>query len=520
MSHNPTKLLKQRLQRVHVAAGITFSLFMYVAVFFGIFAIFLPYIQTWEKPSRHFEAADIKNINYSAMIDPVISDPEFPRNNIIIQLPGYRGDPALKIRHMFTQAVVFNPNSMEKIEDEKDISELAWFLNSMHYGRPLKTFGYLLFGFVAVGVMFLIIGGLIQVYLIKYKNKGKNQQSKFSKWHRKIFTWIFAPFIIVTLTGALMNIGFVGSAPMAYISSKGETFQIGRLIRPVLNPEKEKIEKRNDTVEMLPINELIKKAQEINPNVNFHKIKLINWKDSSAQVELEGYNPKMPFLNGIYNDPTVILSGVDGSLIQNIKVLDSHWSKLFVDSMYFLHLLFGVDVFTRILMATLMAICAVAIGFGVMLWLEKRAKKFENKIPFYHWFGKLSLAVMIGVIPATGFIFLLQWILPFDMQDRLIWQKGLFFVFWLATFTWSFYRINSYQATKEFFFIGALFFMLTPILHFYNSGFNPIELYALKMNTILNVDLGLFLFGLVLMLLAYKLPNNRNEAKSFFKAKV
>ncbi len=40
MSHNPTKLLKQRLQRVHVAAGITFSLFMYVAVFFGIFAIF------------------------------------------------------------------------------------------------------------------------------------------------------------------------------------------------------------------------------------------------------------------------------------------------------------------------------------------------------------------------------------------------------------------------------------------------------------------------------------------------
>ncbi len=228
----------------------------------------------------------------------------------------------------------------------------------------------------------------------------------------------------------------------------------------------------------------------------------------------------MPFLNGIYNDPTVILSGVDGSLIQNIKVLDSHWSKLFVDSMYFLHLLFGVDVFTRILMATLMAICAVAIGFGVMLWLEKRAKRFENKVPFYHWFGKLSLAVMIGVIPATGFIFLLQWILPFDMQDRLIWQKGLFFVFWLATFTWSFYRINSYQATKEFFFIGALFFMLTPILHFYNSGFNPIELYALKMNTILNVDLGLFLFGLLLMLLAYKLPNNRNEAKSFFKAKV
>ena len=38
------KLFKQRLQRVHVVTGISFSLLMYVAVFFGIFAILLPYI--------------------------------------------------------------------------------------------------------------------------------------------------------------------------------------------------------------------------------------------------------------------------------------------------------------------------------------------------------------------------------------------------------------------------------------------------------------------------------------------
>ena len=44
------KLFNQRLQRVHVTTGISFSLLMYVAVFFGIFAILLPYIQVWEKP--------------------------------------------------------------------------------------------------------------------------------------------------------------------------------------------------------------------------------------------------------------------------------------------------------------------------------------------------------------------------------------------------------------------------------------------------------------------------------------
>ncbi|RXJ86280.1 PepSY domain-containing protein [Arcobacter sp. CECT 8985] len=520
MSNTESKLFKQRLQRVHVIVGVCTSIFMYIAVFFGIFAILLPYIQTWEKPSRHFKTANIKNIDYSAMIDPVISNPDFPKNNIIITLPGYKNDPALKISHEFVEPIVFNPNTNKQIKDEEHISELAWFLNSMHYGAPLKTFGYILFGLVAVAVMFLIVGGLIQVNIIKYKNKGKNQQSKFSKWHRKIFTWLFAPFIIVTLTGAMMNIGYSGSSLMTYISSKGETSNIGVLLAPVLEPQKEQIVRKNDNVKMLEINKLIQKAQKINPNINFEKIELINWKDSSAQVELSGYNPKLPFLNGVFNKPTVILSGVDGKLIQNINVLDKHWSVLFTDSMYFLHLLFGVDIFIRLLIATIMAICALAIGFGTMLFLEKKAKKFEGKTTFYHWYGKFCLASMIGVIPATGFIFLLQWILPFDLENRLIIQKGLFFIFWIGTYTWSFYEINSYKTAKKFFYLAAIFFILTPLMHSVFSGYSPMNLLQNSMNTILNVNIALFIVGILFLILAIKLPSNRQKAKVFFKAKV
>lgn len=352
--------------------------------------------------------------------------------------------------------------------------------------------------------------------MIKYKNKVKNKQGKLSKWHRKILTWLFAPFIIVTITGALMNIGYEVLTPVTFFASKGETTQIKRFIRPILNPERKITKKKNDSVDMIPINELIIKAQKINPDINFHKIKLIHWKDSSAQIEIEGYNPKMPFLNGIYNNPKVILSAVDGSLIENIQVLDAHWSKLLLDSMYFLHLLFGIDIFVRIIMAIIMATCAVALGFGVMLWLEKKAKKYNSNISFYHWFEKLSLSVMIGIIPATGFIFLLQWILPFDMQDRLIWQKGLFVISWLSTLTWSFYRISSYKACKEFLFLGGLLFILTPITHFYSLGFSPLALYTNNMNIILNVDIVLFLFGLILIFLSFKIPKNRNEVELFW----
>lgn len=520
MSNTNSKLFKQRLQRIHVSTGITFSLLMYIAVFFGIFAIMLPYIQVWEKPSRHFQAADITKINYSAMIDPVISDPDYPRNNIRITLPGYLNDPALKISHQFMEATVFNPSTEEKLNHEGDRSQLAKFLNGMHYGRPLEEVGYTIFGFMAVAVMFLIIGGLILVNTLKYKNNGKNQQSTFSKYHRKIFTWVFPPFIIITLTGALMCIGYNGSGPMTYISTKGETAIIGKITNPILYPKEKAIVKQNNTVDMLPISELIKKAQEINPDVTLQKLTLINWKDSSARIKLQGYNSYYPFLNGIFNKPTLTLNAVDGSVIQNIKVMDKHWSVLVSDATYFLHLLFGVNIYTRVFIALIMLSSCFAIGFGVMLWLEKKAKKFEGKIPFYHWMGKFSLAMMIGVIPASAVLFNLQWLLPIDLTDRLIWQKGAFFNMWLLTLVWSFYRINSYQAAKELLFLAGVLFINVPILHGVIMGLSPFDLYSQGMNIILNVDIALFILGLLLLFVSFKLPKNRDEAQIFWNKKT
>ena len=511
------KLFKQRLQRVHVVTGISFSLLMYVAVFFGIFAILLPYIQVWEKPSRHFKLADITTINYNSMIEPVLNDPEYPKiNPISIIFPGYMQDPSLRISTEFVETKVFNPNTNQEVQNEGDLSQLSLFLNHMHYGRPFKDFGYILFGFTAVAVMFLVIGGVILILKIKYKNSSSSNVGIFSKWHRKIFTFVFPPFIIITLTGAFMNIGYDGSAPMTYIASKGQTHDIFTLTGPVLFPNEPRLEKKNDNVQMLPINELLKKAKEIAPQIDFQRVKIINWQDSSAIAKFEGYNPYMPFLNGISNNPSVTLSGVDGTLISQQKVMDKHWSGLFYDSVFFLHFLFGVDTFTRLFIATIMVISTFGIGFAVLLYLEKKARKFPNGIPVYQGFGKLSLAVMIGVIPATGLLFFLQWLLPFDMENRVIIQKGLFATLWIATFTWSFYRLNSYQTVKEFLYLGGILFVLSPIIHFVNSGFYPSKLLEEKMYSILGVDIGLFLFGLILLIVAKKLPVDREKIQRFW----
>lgn len=518
MENSKSKLFKQRLFRLHASAGISFSIIMYISIFFGVFAIMLPYIKTWEKPSRHIEQIDIMKIDYNSMIDEVLKDPSFPKNNIMINLPGFMGDPALVITHRFAKPVAFNPNTKQRIDNEEESeSHLAEFINELHYGAPLKVIGRISFGFVAVGTMALLITGLILIILFKFKNSGKNQQSVFSKIHVKIFSWTFLPFFLIVLSGAVMNVGLISSGPMSKILTNNKANSIDAVVGTVLFPQEKPVKMSKESAQMKPLVKLLKEAKRINPELTLKQVKLVNWNDKTARVEIYGYNPYKPFLNGgIFNKPYIILNAVTAEVIKNKKVLDNVWPVFVSEAIFFLHFLFGIDIFSRVFVCLLMCLCGIAIGFGVLLYLEKKAKKYEDKAPFYHWLGKFCLSSMIGVIPATGTLFISQWLLPFDLEDRVLWQQGIFYNTWLFTLFWSFYRINSYKASKEFFFIGGVFFILSSILHLSFMKMTPFELLNNNLNGIFGVDLVLFLFGLILIYISNKLPKNRDEAKVFW----
>ncbi|QKF59935.1 PepSY-associated TM helix domain-containing protein [Aliarcobacter lanthieri] len=514
------RLFNQRLQRVHVAIGISFSFLMYIALFFGIFAILLPYINNWEKPITHIKMTNTSTIDYDKILNQVLEDSDFPKNNpITISLPGYMKDPTLKVSTQFVEPKIFDPNTTLELKKDDGVFELANFLNYLHYGRLFGEFGWYIFGFMAVAGVFLIVGGLIQIIIINYRDSTSSQTGTFSKWHRKILLWTIAPFLIIVISGVFMNLGKKTAPLMTTVATKGEIKEVGKFIFPAIHPQDPKIEKIGEVVEMLSINELLKKAQSIAPELNFYRIKLTNWQDSTSVVKFEGYNPYMPFLNGLSNLPNVILSGVDGSLISEQKVLDKRWGSIFYDTINYIHLLFSVDDITRMVVFFIMLITTLAIGFGNLLYLEKRARKFPTNIPVYQGFGKLSLAVMLGVIPATGVLFVLQWLLPLDMENKVLITKGLFATFWCFTFTYSFYRLNSYQTAKEFLYLGGILFILSSIIHFINSGFNPIRLLNEGVYVVLAMDIGLILFGLILLIIAYKLPIQRDKIQEFWTSR-
>ena len=512
MPLNRSKLFKQRLLRGHVAFGIACSLLLYPSVFFGMFAIFLPYLHAWEKPSRHFRSVAVTHIDYAPPLAAVLTDPDFPRDRIIVKLPGFGNDPALRISHQFAAETAFNPLTGERLEDEGKSSDLAGFLNGLHYGKPLRGMGFALFGLVSVAALFATLGGLLLVYILTYKNKklGSTRQGVFSYWHRTLFLWGSPLFILVVVSGSAMCLSFFGSGPMTAIVTYGEHTNIRPVIGPVLFPQDEWVAPEEEQATSQPIKELVAKAQKMNPDIVLQQLTLINWGDATARIKLEGYNPYRPFLNGVVNKPSIILNAGDGSLVSQTGVTDRPWSVLLTDFFLSLHLLFGVNVYIRLAVFFIMLACCLAIGFGVMLWLEKKARGFKEVIPVYHWLGKLSLAVMLGAIPATGLLFNLQWLMPFTLQDRLVWQQGLFFDAWLATLAWSFYRLESRRAAREFLLTGGVLFLLAPILHTIRIGSGPLSLIRQQMWTILSVDVGLAFLG-VLLLLVSRFAAERTE---------
>lgn len=114
-------------------------------------------------------------------------------------------------------------------------------------------------------------------------------------------------------------------------------------------------------------------------------------------------------------------------------------------------------------------------------------------------------------------LFVLQWMLPFDLEDRLIWQQGIFYNVWLFTLFWSFYKINSYEVAKNFFFIGGLLFIISVMLHLIFLNIPILEFFNLS--SIFAVDISLVLLGIILIYISEKLPKNRDEAKLFWTLK-
>ena len=174
---------------------------------------------------------------------------------------------------------------------------------------------------------------------------------------------------------------------------------------------------------------------------------------------------------------------------------------------YFLHFLPDEGIIVRILFLIFGIVFATSLVFGLMIWLEKKAKKFKKDTQYFNFVSKFSMSLFIGIIPATSFLLFLFWVLPIYLSEKNSWIIGGFFSFWSFTLFYSIYKQNNIETIKFFMKLNSIFLLLTVIFHGIRTNYFIWDSFIKEMNQIFWIDFSLLLFAGISFLISKKMPN-------------
>lgn len=479
------------LMRAHTILGLFAIFLFYIAIYFGTITVFLPYINTWENPSRHF-VSSYEKTDLDILVPKIIKEKDLS-NNIEISLPSFR-DKALAINDDKSKTIYINPNTNEILNTQNETNFISNFFNEIHIGRNIPKVGIVLMGIASILMIFLSLSGVI--LWLSNKKKSTKKEKFYLKWHKNLSLSLL-PFILVfALTGSLLGFMLSSASPIAYSASNTQETSLRQLVGPILFPKDKKIEASRKT-EMLSISKLQELAQKNFVNLEINKIKLQSWNEENAKIKFSGYLKDNRYISGRINRMYIELSAVNGKVLDKKDLSNANITNGILSTFYFLHFIPDETLVLRIIYFIFGIIMAVSLSFGFLIYSEKKAKKAKADEKYYSILNKLAMATMIGVIPASCLLMFLYWYLPFDMFERITWLKGSFYSFWAATLLYAVIKDNVLKVINHLLFISSIFLILTVVYHGISTGYYPWLSFKADLNEVFFVDLTLLVFALV-----------------------
>ena len=485
------------LIQAHTKLGLFALFFFYISAFFGTVTLFLPQIKTWESPSRYFIKGEVHAKQLDSLIQRTIQEEGFSTDMIEVTLPSYRDD-VIAINDPASRTKYVNPYTLKMLDTTKDRAFLSQFFNDIHVGRNIPKLGQLLMGISSILIIFLLLSGIML-----FINKHKAKKSFSFKWHRDISLLLLPYIIVFALTGSVLGFMLGSSAPFAYAATEAKQGNMRALVGPIIFP-RETIPKKGGSALMLNIDKLKKDAQSAYPELLIKKFILLSWYDKSAQIKFLGSLKNNRIVSGNINRQYITLSGVTGEVLEKSSLESSHVGKKFLSSFYFFHFIPDEELLVRIIYLILGMLFLISMGFGFLIWSQKKAKEYTHNPQYFSFLSRFSMAVLLGVIPATALTLLLFWSLPFDLFERVLWIKGAFYAFWALLLLLSVYFDDVMELIKTYCFITSTLLFMTILAHMIALKEKLAKLVQSgEFHTVLAFDLCLLILS-VLAFLLYK----------------
>jgi uncharacterized iron-regulated membrane protein len=499
--------MKQKLYNIHKIIGINVALIFYICTFFGLLTIYKPYIHIWESPEKHFKNIEIKDIDIDKCFNKIyeykIESLQDKSDETTVFLPNiiFTANNTLSLRAK--GGIELDPYTCEQIAGKS--FEIADFFEDIHKGNFSNLLVKILFGFASVAVLFLCLSGVFLILKVKYSNK-KTTTSKgfFAKYHRLLLLYTIPLVLMFALTGALFNLGLYTSPLITNYLSSGETYNILKVEKNILQDDELEIKKAKSSLGNIDLNILYKKAKNEFEDISFYKMQVFNYKDSSSQVKFIGYEPKTYFLSSVYNETYILLEAKNGNIIAKKYAANGTDTEKIMDSLFYLHFLKSFEDFPRHIFLFLSLLILAGITFSLTLWLQRANKETVS----YKILRPLIFSVISGSILASSILFASTYMLPIEY---LFIQEPMFYITFLILFIYIKLKENIFKSFKFILYLSAFLLVSSVVTHDIFTSYSIITSYQDGLNEVFIMDCALLFSSIVLIILAIKLP------EKFFK---
>lgn len=505
--------MKKRLFNIHKLIGVNIILFFFLSLFFGILTIFQPYINFWEDSKQHISKVQIEDINLDKCFKQItkrtyINEYGEKMSNDLIKLhfPAKEVKANNLIRVKNRPNFYLDPHTCKKVKPKN--FTISKFFDKIHTGRIFNSLVFrIIFGFMSVAVVFLALSGLYLVIKNHYKNsKTKTVKGLYAKYHRLILLYTLPLVFMFGLTGALFNLGVYSSPLITNYLTNGETSNILKVNRNILNDPDLEVMEKSQEVKSLSLNTLYKKAKEEFDDISFYEMQVYNHNDINAKVKFIGYEPNNYFISSVGNETYVVLDGVNAKVIDKKMADQGTFAEKTLDSIFYLHYLRTFSDLPRIIFGLISLTIFIGLVSAMVLWLERSKKdSFSYKV-----IKPLSFTIMLGSVLSASALFATTWLIPkkymyFTLMDKLYnTQEILFYMIYFLLFIYILIKKDLFLITKNSFRISALLLVIAVLSHGAMSGFTLINSYHNGLIEVFFVDIVLIIVAILFILFSSK----------------
>jgi len=493
-------LIFKYLYRSHTIIGLLVLFLFYMSTYFGTLTFFMPYLKVWESPSRHFVPHENHAFNIDSLLNEVIEKYHFMGDKPVeITLPSFR-DPLLKISSEAQNSLYINPVTNEVLKVAKEENLISTFFNELHTGIVIPLVGMPLMGMMSVGILFLTVGG----FWLYWQKRNHHASQKVSwraiwlSWHKITGLAIIPYALIFALTGAFLGLMLSSSQPFAWNMTHGNVSNMRTLVAPILFAQP-KYQRGEVTKQMLPFSILQSLAQEHYPQLSITNATLYHYGKEGAKVRFRGFDRENSAQSGRVNRPSITLDASSGAIVEHKTLEKTHAINRTLSTFYFLHFVPDETLGLRIVLAFFGVILAISLASGYLLWAEK---KLHQQGILGDLINRVSIAILIGIIPSSALVPFLHWVLPFELFDKEIWIRGAFYAFWSF---WLFFTVfeRSLVTIIHFMLLSAAWLLMLAVLfHGLKSGFFIWHSFNQEAWTLFSIDAAFILSSTVLFTMA------------------